>query len=354
MNTETAKEPAVATSAPPSYAASSGFAFGSLLRRPETGAFLGLVFVFVFFAIFGNVNFVMPAGAASYLNVAANLGIVALPIGLLMIAGELDISIGAMIPAGAMTVAIVSGHFGAPIIVGMAASLAFGIVVGLINGFLTVRTAVPSLIVTLGTLFAVQGIVLGLSVALTGTTSVALTAPDWTKWLFGRFIANSFQVIIFWWILVAIIYGFVIHYSRYGNWIFAMGGDRESARNVGIPTDKVTIILFVASSTSAAFVGMCQTILYNSAQVSGGMSFIFNSIVAVVVGGVLLTGGFGSVIGIFLGTLTFAVVSQGIYFTQFDANWASLIIGILLLLAVLMNNTFRKMALTYNPKKGRK
>ena len=189
---------------------------------------------------------------------------------------------------------------------------------------------------------------------LTGTTSVALTAPGWTKAIFGTFIANSFQVVIFWWILVALVYYFIIHMSRYGNWIFAMGGDRESARNVGIPTDKVTIVLFVASSTSAAFVGMCQTILYNAAQVSGGMSFIFNSIVAVVVGGVLLTGGFGSVIGIFFGTLTFAVVSQGIYFTAFDANWASLIIGILLLLAVLMNNTFRKMALSYAPKKGKK
>jgi len=133
-----------------------------------------------------------------------------------------------------------------------------------------------------------------------------------------------------------------------------MGGDKVSARNEGIPTDRVTILLFVCSSTSAAFVGMCQTILYNSAQVSGGMSFIFNAIISVVVGGVLLTGGFGSVVGIVFGTLTFAVVNQGIYFTSFDANWASLIIGVLLLLAVLMNNTFRKMALTYNPKKGRK
>ncbi len=341
-------------SAAPPVSASGEFSFGSLLRRPESGAFLGLLFVFVFFTIFGGTNFLAPTGAASYLNVAANLGIVALPIGLLMIAGELDISIGAMIPAGAMTVAIISGHYGAPIIVGMAASLLLGVVVGLINGFLTVRTAVPSLIVTLGTLFAMQGLVLGLSVLLTGTTSVALYAPNWVKLLFGSFIANSFQVIIFWWILVALATYVVIHMSRYGNWIFAMGGDKESARNVGIPTDRLTIMLFVASSTSAAFVGMCQTILYNSAQVSGGMSFIFNAIVAVVVGGVLLTGGFGSVIGIFLGTLTFSIVNQGIYFTAFDANWASLIIGILLLLAVLTNNTFRKMALSYAPKKGKK
>ena len=354
MNTKAVSKPGGATGAAPSDAGSSRVDFGSMLRRPETGAFLGLVFVFVFFAVFGNENFVRPAGAASYLNVAASLGIVALPVGLLMIAGELDISIGAMIPAGAMTVAIVSGHYGAPIVVGMAAALGLGVLIGLINGFLVIRTAVPSLIVTLGTLFAVQGLVLGLSVLLTGTTSVALTAPGWAKAIFGTFIANSFQVIIFWWLLLALVYFFVIHMLRYGNWIFAMGGDRESARNVGIPTNKLTIILFVASSTSAAFVGMCQTILYNSAQVSGGMSYIFNAIVTVVVGGVLLTGGFGSVIGIFFGTLTFAIVNQGIYFTSFDANWASLIIGILLLLAVLTNNTFRKMALTYNPKKGKK
>jgi simple sugar transport system permease protein len=109
MTTETAKGPGTSAL---SAVGSAGFDFGSLIRRPETGAFLGLVFVFVFFIIFGNENFVRPAGAASYLNVAANIGIVALPIGLLMIAGELDISIGAMIPAGAMTIAIVSGYSG--------------------------------------------------------------------------------------------------------------------------------------------------------------------------------------------------------------------------------------------------
>ena len=93
-----------------------------------------------------------------------------------------------------------------------------------------------------------------------------------------------------------------------------------------------------------------RAILYNSAQVSGGQSFIFNSIISAVVGGVLLTGGFGSVIGIFFGTVTFAIVTQGIYYTNFDRNWSSLIIGVLLLAAVLMNNTFRKAALSYAPR----
>ena len=327
------------------------FSFGDLLRRPEAGAFLGLLAVLIFFVVFGGINFLKPAGTASWLNVAANLGIVALPIGLLMIAGELDISIGAMIPAGSMTVAILSGFYGLPIWVGMLGSIVVGITVGLINGILVVRTAVPSLIVTLGMLFAVQGLTLGFSVLLTGTTSVPLTAAPWAKAIFGQFIGGSFQVIILWWLAITAIYIFFIHHSPYGNWIFAMGGDKVSARNAGIPTNRLTVMLFVLSSTSAAFVGMCQAILFNSAQVSGGMIFIFNCNISVVVGGVLLTGGFGSVIGIFLGTITFAIVNQGIYFTDFDRNWSSLIIGVMLLLAVLMNNTFRRMALSYTPKK---
>ncbi|CAN7668681.1 ABC transporter permease [Rhizobium sp. LjRoot258] len=324
---------------------------GNLLRRPEAGAFLGLIGVLAFFIIFGSTKFLEPAGAASWLNVAANLGIVALPIGLLMIAGDLDISIGAMIPAGSMTIAIISGFYGLPIWVGMLGSIGIGLMVGLVNGYLVVRTAVPSLIVTLGTLFAVQGLMLGVSVLVTGTTSVPLTADPWAKFLFGHFLLGSFQVIIIWWIAITALFVFFIHLSPYGNWIFAMGGDRVSARNAGIPTAGLTIILFVLSSTSASFVGMCQAILFNSAQVSGGMTFIFNAIISVVVGGVLLTGGFGSVIGIFFGTITFAVVNQGIYFTTFDRNWSSLIIGVMLLIAVLMNNTFRHMALTYSPKK---
>ena len=321
------------------------------MRRPETGSFLGMFAVFCFFAVFAQANFISAAGVASWLNVASTLGIVALPIGLLMIAGELDISIGAMIPAGSMIFAIVTGYYEQPVWIGMAATLLLGLVVGLLNGILVLKTSVPSLVVTLGTLFAVAGLTLSLSVYITGTTSVAVTTPPLVKLILGEFIGGMFQVTIFWWVAIAAIYGFILHLSPVGNWILALGGDRVSARNAGIPTDRITIALFVASSVSACFVGLSQAILFNSAQVSSGSSFIFNSIISVVVGGVLLTGGYGSVIGIVMGTITFAIVNQGIYFTAFDANLASLIIGVLMLLAVLMNNTFRKMALSYTPKK---
>ncbi len=334
------------------------FSLGGLLRRPEAGAFLGLIAVLIFFAIFGGLRFLEIAGMSSWLNVAASLGIIAIPVGLLMIAGELDISVGAMVPAGAMMTAVIAGHYDQSIWLGVAATLVFGVVVGLVNGLMVVRTAVPSLIITLGSLFAVQGILLGLTVLVTKSTNVALKVEGPAKSIFGDFVSfgglfppGQLQVTVIWWILFTLAYVFFVHYSRFGNWIFAMGGDRVSARNAGIPTDRMTITLFVLSSVSAAFVGMCQAILFNSAQVAGGQSFIFNAIIAVVIGGVLLTGGFGSVVGIFFGTITFAIVNQGIYYTNFDRNWSSLIIGVLLLAAVLMNNTFRNMALTYTPKK---
>lgn len=325
--------------------------YGSFLRRPEAGAILSLIGVVAFFLIFGGVSLGNLAGAASWVNFAANLGIVAIPLGLLMIAGELDISIGALIPAGSMAVAILSGYYGLPIWVGMAGALGLGALVGLINGLLTVRTSVPSLIITLGTLVAMQGIVLAGSVLLTGNASVSLDAPAWAKFIFGQLIGGSHQVIILWWFIFAAVVTFVVHKTPLGNWLFAMGGDKDSARNAGIPVRGMTIGLFILSACSAFFVGMCQAILFNSAQVSGGMGYIFNAIVSVVVGGVLLTGGFGSVTGIFIGTLTFAIVSQGIYFTDIDRNWSNLTIGIMLLAAVAMNESFRKLALSYSPKK---
>ena len=348
MRTETLSSRAAV--APPQPVHASSLDIGGLIRRPEMGSLIGLVCVTAFFSIFGGANFLAPGGVASWLNVASELGIIALPVGLLMISGQLDLSVGSIVPASSMTVAIISGYYQFPIAVGVLAAVGLGLAIGFINGTLVIRTKVPSFVVTLATLFAVAGLLLGLSVLLTGSTSVALKPGSVAKALLGDYIGGIFQVTIFWWIAAVLVVGFILGFSRYGNWILAMGGDAVSARNAGIPTDRLTIALFMGSGLAAAFVGMSQAILYNSAQVAAGQSFIFNSIIAVVVGGVLLTGGYGSIVGIVLGTLTFSVVNQGIYYTGFDANWASLIIGVLLLAAVLMNNTFRNMALTYAPR----
>lgn len=324
----------------------------SLLRRPAAASVLSLIGVLAFYVLIGGVDLGKLFNAASWLNYAARIGIVALPVGLLMISGEMDISIGAMIPAGAMTTAIISGYYELPMIFGILGAIAIGVIVGTINGVLAVRTTVPTLIITLATLVGMQGVVLAGSKLLTGSASVPLTAPPLAKSMFGQLMfGGSHQVIIVWWVILAVVFWFVMHQTKYGNWIFAIGGDRVSARNAGIPVDRTTILLFVLTATSASFVGMCHAIQFNSAQVSGGMNDIFNIIVSVVVGGVLLTGGFGSIPGVFVGTITFAIVNKGIDFTAIDRNWSNLIIGIMLLIAVGMNETFRRKALSTAPKK---
>lgn len=340
--------------APPSAGAvraGGAAAFGRLARRPETGAFIGLAVVFAVFAIVGGAAFLSPAGFASWLNIAAEIGIVAMPVGLLMIAGELDISVGAVIPAASLTLAIVSGLYGAPEALGIFAALAVGLLVGFVNGVLVTRTSMPSLIITIGTMFGVMGLTLGLTVMIAGSTGVFMVPGDVAKMLLGQFIGGMFQVTIFWWLLFVAALFCALHLSPVGNWIFALGGDKTSARNAGIPTEGLTIGLFMLSGFSAAFVGVSQVLVYQSAQVLAGQSFIFNSIMCVVIGGVLLTGGFGSVVGIVFGTLTFAIVNQGIYFTKIDPNVGSVIIGALLLIAVLTNDNFRALALGYAAKK---
>jgi simple sugar transport system permease protein len=335
-----------------SWAAGGHFSsLGRLIRRPEAGSFLGMVAVFVFFAVIAGNAFISVAGFASWLNVAAEVGIVALPIGLLMIAGELDMSIGAIIPASSLCVAITVGHYGAPEVVGIVLALAIGLLVGFVNGILVLRTEVPSLILTIGTMFAVMGLTLGVSVLLTGATSTPIVPSAVSMALFGQFVGGTFEIVIAWWLAVIAIMFLLLHVLPFGNWIYALGGDRVSARNAGIPTERLTISLFMISGLCAAFLGVCQVMTYQSAQVVGGQSFICNSIMCVVIGGVLLTGGFGSIVGIVFGTITFAMVNQGIYFTTFDPNFGSIIIGGLLLAAVLMNDTFRQMALAYSSKK---
>lgn len=340
------RSPGAGGAATPSKPAKLG-----LVRRPETGALAGTVLVFAIFSIAGGANFLSEGGFASWMNVAASLVIIAVPVGLLMISGELDVSVGSVLAASSMTMAIVSGTFGLPIVIGVIAALLVGVGAGLINGIIATRTKVHSLVVTLAMNFGLAGITLGVSRLITGTTSVPLQLDPFTKELFGGLVNGQFQVAIFWAIAFALLIAWVLQETPWGNWIYAIGGDSDSARATGIPVQKVKISLFVLSGFGAALVGVIQTALYNGAQTAAGQSFVFNSIIAVVIGGVLLTGGYGSVLGIVLGALTFAIVNQGIYYTGWSSDWASWILGTLLLVAVLMNNTFRRLAMADGKKK---
>lgn len=331
-----------------------GFSLGALARRPETGSLIGFAVVYLFFAILGGKVFLTAPGWSSWLNIAAEVGIIALPVGLLMISGEFDMSVGSVVPAASMTTALLSGHYELPALVGILGGLSVGLLVGFVNGQIVTRTSIPSLIVTIGVMFAVMGLTLGFAVLIKGSTSVSYVPDPLTKSLLGQFIGGMFNVSIFWWAGFVALFFYFLHVSPIGNWVFALGGDADSARNAGVPTRKLTVGLFMASGFAAAFVGVAQVMTYQAAQVAGGQSFIFNSIMCVVIGGVLLTGGAGSIIGIVLGTMTFAVVNQGIFFARLDPNVGSVIIGALLLAAVLSNDTFRALALNYASKSKKK
>jgi simple sugar transport system permease protein len=121
--------------------------------------------------------------------------------------------------------------------------------------------------------------------------------------------------------------------------------------NAGIPVHGLKIWLFVLCSTCAAFAGVLQVITFNSATSQANFGLIFNTIISVVVGGVLLTGGFGTVMGIVFGVLTLSIVTQAIGFTAIDRNLSFLIIGVMLLIAVLMNDTFRQLATRWSTAK---
>ncbi|MCU0905081.1 MAG: ABC transporter permease [Tabrizicola sp.] len=347
-------------------AGSRGLSISGFFRRPEAGAAAGFLLILIFFSYFGwDKQFVTALGSSTWLNFASKVGIIAIPIGFLMIAGELDISIGALIPAGGIVLAMSVETFGLNFWLGAAISLGVAAAIGYVNGLLVTRTNVPSLIVTLATLFVIAGLNAYFSKHLAGTTQHSLQdAGPVSEFLLGDYhtlilgpedsgfvIFQSLQSSFFIWIVFAVVCWFVLHVSPWGNWIFAMGGDQQSARNAGIPTARLKIALFMLSAMAAALVGMTEATLANSASTTTQFGMIFNAIICVVVGGVLLTGGFGSVLGVVFGTLTFGIVFQGINFTTFDKDLNLLFIGALLLFAVLMNETFRRMATNWSATK---
>ena len=318
------------------------------LTRPELAAVAGAVLVFVFFAVVaGDSGFLTLGGTASYLEVAAQLGIVAVPVAMLMIAGEFDLSVGSMVGAAGMIIAISVTEYGWPLWAGVLAAFAAAILVGLFNGYVVIKTGLPSFIVTLGMLFALRGLTIGFARLLTGRTQIGgldeAAAGGVLTPLFSGTI-GPFSVTVVWWVFLAVLGTWVLQRTVFGNWIFGSGGDPVAARNVGVPVNRVKITLFVCTALSAALLATIQVLDAGSADVLRGTLLELQAIAAAVIGGVLLTGGYGSVVGAVFGALIFGMVSQGIFFTGINTDWFQVFVGAMLLVAVLFNNYIRKRA----------
>ncbi|MEE9278040.1 MAG: ABC transporter permease, partial [Dehalococcoidia bacterium] len=224
-----------------------------LLGRPELGAVAGAIIVWAFFAITaGDNGFLSERGTASYLEVSAELGIMAVAVALLMIGGEFDLSVGSVIGASSMTIAILTTESGWNIWPAILAAFAVALAIGFVNGMLVVKTGLPSFIITLGALFAVRGATIGLTREITGRTQVPGVdeaggfglAED----IFTTEISGEFAISIVWWLGLAAIATWILLRTRFGNWIFGAGGSKEAARNAGVPVDRVKIMLFMTSA----------------------------------------------------------------------------------------------------------
>ncbi len=328
-----------------------------LMARPELGALVAVVVVWLFFAVVAaDNNFISWATTAAILNRAAPLGILAIAVALLMIAGEFDLSIGSLVGFGGMAIMMLvtpveAGGFGWTILPAIGVALLITLATGFFNGVLVVTTKLPSFIITLGSLFIFRGLAVAVPRSATNRTQLGgldevsgygpVDAILGTKLeLFGA----RFDVAIVWWIGLTIIATWVLMRTRVGNWIFGVGGDNVAARNVGVPVNRLKIALFMTTAFAAFLSALIQAFQFNGADSLRGSLKEFEAIIAVVIGGTLLTGGYGSVIGALLGTLIFAMVQQGIIITGVDGDWFKVFVGGILVAAVIFNNFVRQQA----------
>ena len=326
--------------------------FTKALRRPELGALIGALVIFIVFAIVDTTGqFAQLQGAAGWTKFAAPIGIVSIFVALLMIAGEFDLSSGVMVGSAGLLMGNLISEAGMGVWPALLTTLVFAAFVGLANGYLVIKTGLPSFIVTLATFFVLKGINLAVTKLLTGTVRVDGvdtgegfdSARDWfaTKIEFG---GASFQVSVIWWIGFTIFATWLLTRTTFGNWIFASGGDPNAARNAGVPVARTKITLFVLTSVAAALVG-CMTLLeLRGMQAGQGIGQEFYYIIAAAVGGTLLNGGAGSAIGASIGAIIMGFAAIGIPYALWDQDWVSTFLGVILFLAVLVNTWLSKQA----------
>jgi len=322
-----------------------------ILRRPELGALMGAVVIYVMFTIVDTTGvFATINGTARWTDVAATTGIVAVPVALLMIAGEFDLSAGVMIGTSGLLCGLLTTEYDLPMWPAILITFAFAACIGLVNGWLVILTGLPSFIVTLAMFFSLRGINLGVTKALTDTVRVAgvgnVDGFDSAEKVFASTFWEpyNYRISLVWWIGITVLATVVLTRTRFGNWIYAVGGDSNAARNTGVPVRRTKISLFVCTSMAGALVGIINLTRLKSMQAGQGVGEEFTFIIAAVVGGCLLTGGFGSAIGASIGASIIGMAFIGIAYAQWNTDWTWLFLGVILFVAVLVNTIISKRA----------
>ncbi|NEY32418.1 ABC transporter permease [Streptomyces sp. PRKS01-65] len=321
-----------------------------LLGRPELGSVVGALAVFVFFALVAD-SFLRASSLSTVLYAASTIGIMAVPVALLMIGGEFDLSAGVMVTTSALVSSMFSYQMTANVWVGVGVSLLVTLAIGAFNGFMLTRTKLPSFIITLGTFLMLTGMNLGFTKLIDGTVSTK-TIADMEGFPSAREVFAStlgvggvdIKITIVWWLALVAVASWILLRTRAGNWIFAVGGNKDAARAVGVPVNKTKIGLYMGVAFGAWVAGQHLLFSYDVVQSGEGVGNELTYIIAAVIGGCLITGGYGSAIGSAVGALLFGMTSKGIVFAEWNPDWFKFFLGAMLLLATLLNAWVRKRA----------
>lgn len=318
------------------------------LARPELGSVVGAAAVFVFFSLVAD-SFLRASSLGTVLYAASTIGIMAVPVALLMIGGEFDLSAGVMVTTSALISSMFSYQMTANVWVGVGVSLLVTLAVGVFNGFMLTRTRLPSFIITLGTFLMLTGLNLGFTKLISGTVSTKSIAdmegfPSARKLFASQLTIGGvdLKVTILWWIGLVAVATWILLRTRFGNWIFAVGGNADAARAVGVPVFRTKIGLYMGVAFCAWISGQHLLFSFDVVQSGEGVGNELIYIIAAVIGGCLITGGYGSAIGSAVGAFIFGMTSKGIVYAEWNPDWFKFFLGAMLLLATLLNAWIRR------------
>jgi simple sugar transport system permease protein len=321
-----------------------------LLARPEVGALVGAIVLFVFFASVSQ-TFIQPNAFATVLYGSSTIGIMAVGVSLLMIGGEFDLSTGVAVISSALTASLFSWYFSTNVWVGVLLALLVSLSIGFINGWILIKTKLPSFIVTLATFLMLTGLNLGLTRLIGGSVSSPsisnMDGFDSARAIFASSVnIGGVEVnnTVFIWILMVALASWVLLRTKVGNWIFAAGGDANAARAVGVPVTRTKIGLFMAVGLCGWILGMHNLFAFDAVQSGEGVGNEFLYIIAAVIGGCLLTGGYGSAVGGAIGAFIFGMANKGIVYAQWNPDWFKFFLGLMLLLATIVNLIVKRRA----------
>lgn len=307
-----------------------------LFRLKEFGAVAGLLIVLLAFSILSD-RFFTYGNMVNIFTVTSELGVMAVGVCFLMISGEFDLSVGSVFAIAPMVGALLAVE-GYPLIVGVLAGLIIAGAIGFVNGQLVLRTGVPSFIVTLGGMMFFRGVVL----ATSGGFPISYLEPDQMMHFLGGRTAIGLRWSGVWFILLVIIFQTILTRTRYGNHVSAVGGNEGTAKAVGISVSKVKLTNFVLCSMTAGLAGFMRFGRFSSVDPTSGRLMELEAIAACVIGGALLSGGYGSIVGAFLGAFLMGLMRSGLILAGAPPYWYQGFIGLVLVIAVILNTRIRK------------